>query len=82
MKTQLLVLRPGTAGTTTIDKLRQGLDAADWDITVVDRDDVQAAQPEPLFVPLGAQTPDEKARYRHVMLIDGRIVFYDYLVIA
>jgi len=81
VKKQLLVLRAGTAGATTIDKLRRGLDAADWDITVVDRD-VGTSRPESLLPPLGAQSPDENTRSRHAALIDGRTVAYDYLVIA
>ena len=105
MKRKLLVLGAGTAGTMIVNKLRRRLDAARWDITVVDRDDVHHYQPGYLFLPFSTYTPDQITRSRHaaltdgvdfiiadvdrvdapsneVILSDGRILSYDYLVIA
>jgi sulfide:quinone oxidoreductase len=102
---QLLVLGAGTAGTMIANKLGHRLDPQDWDITVVDRDDVHPYQPGYLFLPFGIYTPDQIHRPRHaqladgvrfvigevnrvnadahtVSLNDGRILPYDYLVIA
>jgi sulfide:quinone oxidoreductase len=102
---QLLVLGAGTAGTMIANKLRHRLDADDWDITVVDRDDLHPYQPGYLFLPFGIYTPDQIHRPRHAQLVDGiafvvaevqrvnaeahtvsltdgRILTYDYLVIA
>ena len=102
---RLLVLGAGTAGTMIVNKLRRRLDAAEWDLTVVDRDDVHPYQPGFLFLPFGTYTPDQVTRSRHaslpdgvdfviaevdridapsntVALTDGRILAYDYLVIA
>ena len=53
---KLLVLGAGTAGTMIVNKLRRHLDAGEWDITVVDRDDVHPYQPGFLFLPFGILT--------------------------
>ena len=71
MKKRLLVLGAGTAGTMIVNKLRRHLDAGEWDITVVDRDDVHAYQPGFLFLPFGTYTPDQITRSRHASLPDG-----------
>jgi sulfide:quinone oxidoreductase len=53
-----------------VNKLRRHLDAGEWDITVVDRDDVHAYQPGFLFLPFGTYTPDQITRSRHASLPD------------
>jgi sulfide:quinone oxidoreductase len=68
---RLLVLGAGTAGTMIVNKLRRRLDAAEWDITVVDRDDVHPYQPGFLFLPFGTYSPDQITRSRHATLPDG-----------
>ena len=102
---RLLVLGAGTAGTMVVNKLRPRLDPAEWDITIVDRDDVHPYQPGWLFLPFGGYRPDQLVKPRHrlirhgvnlvlgevdrvdgaagrVSLMDGRVLPYDYLVIA
>jgi len=71
VKKRLVVLGAGTAGTMIVNKLRRRLDAGDWDITVVDRDDVHTYQPGLLFLPFGTYTPDQITRSRHAALPDG-----------
>jgi len=68
---KLVVLGSGTAGTMIVNKLRRRLDAHDWSITVVDRDDVHPYQPGFLFLPFGAYTADQVSRSRHAFLADG-----------
>jgi sulfide:quinone oxidoreductase len=105
VKKRLLVLGAGTAGTMIVSKLRRRLRTDDWDITVVDRDDVHPYQPGFLFLPFGLLSPNQINRSRHtflpdgvdfvigdvdrvdaadssVTLTDGRMLPYDYLVIA
>ena len=53
-KKRLLVLGAGTAGTMTVNRLRRRLDPEDWEITVVDRDDVHPYQPGFLLLPFGS----------------------------
>ena len=71
MKKRLLVLGAGTAGTMIVNRLRRRLGAGEWDITVVDQDDVHPYQPGFLFLPFGTYTPDQITRSRHVTLPDG-----------
>ena len=68
---KLLVLGAGTAGTMIVNKLRRRLDDGEWDITVVDRDDVHPYQPGYLFLPFGTYSPDQITRLRHASLADG-----------
>jgi sulfide:quinone oxidoreductase len=102
---KLLVLGAGTAGTMIVNRLRRRLDAGEWDITVVDHDDVHQYQPGYLFLPFGTYSTEQITRSRHATLPDGvdfvigdvdrvdatantvtleggRVLTYDYLVIA
>jgi sulfide:quinone oxidoreductase len=102
---RLVVLGGGTAGTMVVNKLRRKLNAASWQITVIDQDDAHLYQPGFLFIPFGIYQRSEVVRSRHrfipdgvdlvlseidrvdadkceVHLADGRVVGYDYLVIA
>jgi len=102
---KLLVLGAGTAGTMIVNKLRRHLDAGEWNITVVDRDDVHPYQPGFLFLPFDMLTAKQLTRPRGaqlskgvdfvigevdridatantVALVDGKMLDYDYLVIA
>ena len=71
MQKRLLVLGAGTAGTMIVNKLRRHLDADQWDITVVDRDDVHPYQPGYLFLPFGTYTADQITRARGTQLSKG-----------
>ncbi len=42
---KLVVLGAGTAGTMVVNKLHRELDSSEWQITVVDKDDVHDYQP-------------------------------------
>ena len=68
---KLLVLGAGTAGTMIVNKLRRRLDDGEWDITVVDRDNVHPYQPGYLFIPFGVYSPDQITRPRNASLPDG-----------
>ena len=68
---KLLVLGAGTAGTMIANRLRRRLPTGEWNITVVDQDDVHHYQPGYLFLPFGTYTPEQITRSRHVTLSDG-----------
>lgn len=68
---KLLVLGAGTAGTMIVNKLRRRLDVGEWDITVVDRDNVHPYQPGYLFIPFGVYSPNQITRPRDASLPDG-----------
>ena len=71
MSRRLLVLGAGTAGTMIVNKLRRRLPREDWQITVVDQDDVHPYQPGFLFVPFGMYDADQLSRPRHEFVPDG-----------
>ena len=72
----LLILGGGTAGTITANKLRKKLPKAEWDITVVDRDDKHDYQPGYLFIPFGIYQPDEVTKSRRKYLSDDIPLVY------
>jgi sulfide:quinone oxidoreductase len=72
----LLILGGGTAGTITANKLHKRLDKAEWDITVVDRDDKHDYQPGYLFIPFGIYRPDEVTKSRRKYLDDDIPLIY------
>lgn len=63
MKT-LLILGGGTAGTMVANKLAKKLDADQWRITVVDKDEAHYYQPGFIYVPFGVYTPEDTIRPR------------------
>jgi sulfide:quinone oxidoreductase len=68
---RLVILGAGTAGTMVANKLRRKLEAKDWAITIVDRDDLHLYQPGLLLLPFGVYEPRELVRPRHPILPDG-----------
>jgi sulfide:quinone oxidoreductase len=64
----IVILGAGTGGTIMAARLRRALEPADWDITLVDRDDRHLYQPGLLFIPFGIYTERDlyKPRSRFV----------------
>ena len=54
-----------------VNKLRRRLKSDQWQIAVVDQDDVHRYQPGYLFLPFGTYTADQVTRSRHVFVPDG-----------
>ncbi len=71
MTRRLVVLGAGTAGTMIANKLRRKLPREEWEITVVDRDDVHHYQPGYLFVPFGKYDRSQLTKPRHGLLPAG-----------
>ena len=71
--TKLLILGAGTAGTMIANKLHRKL--PDWQITVVDKDDVHDYQPGYLFMPFGLNSAKQiRKSSRHFIDDDIPIV--------
>ena len=68
---RLLVLGAGTAGTMVVNKLRHRLAGDEWQITVVDQDEVHYYQPGYLFIPFGTYEPRDVVRPRRALLPSG-----------
>lgn len=68
---RLVILGAGTGGTLMANRLARRLDAKEWSITVVDRDDVHYYQPGQLFIPFGIYDRDKITRTRSEFLPKG-----------
>src|SRR4051794_19127185 len=71
MTRHLVVLGAGTAGTMIANKLRRQLPRDEWELTVVDRDDVHLYQPGLLFLPFARHSDAELGKPRRELLPDG-----------
>jgi len=70
MSKKIVVLGAGTAGTIVSNNLRRHL-PADWEITVIDRDDEHIYQPGLLFVPFGIQKVNTLIKSRKKYITSG-----------
>lgn len=70
MSKKIVVLGAGTGGTIVSNNLRRHL-PADWEITVIDRDNEHIYQPGLLFVPFGLQKSKTLVKSRKKYIIPG-----------
>ncbi len=68
----LLILGGGTAGTMMANSLARQLDPAQWQITLVDKDERHFYQPGFLFIPFGVYQPKDVVRSK-LKVIDRRV---------
>lgn len=68
---RLLILGGGTAGTMVANKLRPRLDRADWEITIIDQDNVHHYQPGYLMLPFGKYKPSDITKPRDRFIRNG-----------
>jgi sulfide:quinone oxidoreductase len=61
---RLLILGAGTGGTMVANKMVHELDAREWEIVIVDRDETHYYQPGLLFLPFGIYSPRDVAKPR------------------
>ncbi len=64
----IVILGAGTAGTMMANKLVRELPKSEWDVTVVDRDNVHIYQPGLLFLPFGGYSRKEIEKPRNRLL--------------
>ena len=70
MSKKIVVLGAGTGGTIVANNLRRHL-PGEWEITVIDRDDMHIYQPGMLFVPFGLQKSKTLTRSRKKYILPG-----------
>jgi sulfide:quinone oxidoreductase len=81
MKT-LLILGAGTAGTMVANKMAENLDANEWKIIIVDRDENHYYQPGFLFIPFGIYSPSDVIKpKRNFLPPQVQVIFSDIEVI-
>jgi len=68
---RLVILGGGTAGTMVANKLRKRLGRDQWQVTVVDQNDVHVYQPGFLFLPFGGYKPEQIVKSRRKFLTSG-----------
>lgn len=68
---KLVILGAGCAGTMMANKLRRDLDTDEWNITIIDKDNVHFYQPGFLFVPFDINTPQEIKKSRSEFIQSG-----------
>ena len=68
---RLVVLGGGTAGTMVVNKLHKKLNAKEWSITLVDKDNDHLYQPGLLLLPFGVYQPDELVKKRDHFIPSG-----------
>jgi sulfide:quinone oxidoreductase len=56
---KIVILGSGCAGTMTAVGLRKRLSESEWDITIIDNDEVHHYQPGWLFIPFGVYTAED-----------------------
>lgn len=102
---KLVILGAGTGGTIMANKLAPLLDKNEWQITIIDQDEIHYYQPGFLFIPFQMYTPDDVRKPKRdflptgievimspveeiiadqnkVKLANGKIISYDYMIIA
>jgi len=68
---KLLILGGGTAGTMMANKLYFALDPKDWQVTIVDQNEIHYYQPGFLFIPFGIYGPNDVIKPRRDFIPSG-----------
>jgi sulfide:quinone oxidoreductase len=68
---KLVILGAGCAGTMMANKMRKDLDSDEWNITVIDKDNIHYYQPGFLFVPFDINTPKEIKKSKKEFIHSG-----------
>ncbi len=68
---KLVILGAGCAGTMMANKLRKDLDAEEWNITLIDKDNIHDYQPGYLFVPFDINTIKEIRKSKREFIGSG-----------
>jgi sulfide:quinone oxidoreductase len=71
MTRNVLILGAGTVGTMVANKLRRSLKGDQWNITLVDRDEIHYYQPGFLFMPFGIYGEKDVIKARRTTIVDG-----------
>ncbi len=68
---KVLILGSGAGGTMVAAKLHQELDGREWDITIIDNDEMHHYQPGWLFIPFGVYTADDCVKPKRDFIPEG-----------
>jgi sulfide:quinone oxidoreductase len=68
---RVVILGSGAGGTMVAAKLRKELSISEWQITIIDNDEVHHYQPGWLFIPFGVYTPEDCAKPKREFIPKG-----------
>jgi len=77
---KIVILGSGCAGTMTAVGLRKKLGESEWDITIIDNDEVHHYQPGWLFIPFGVYTPEDCKKPKREFIPKGVNFIFDEVV--
>lgn len=68
---KIVILGSGTGGTITAAKLRKELDEKEWEISIIDNDEIHHYQPGWLFIPFGIYTAKDCQKAKREFIPKG-----------
>ncbi|MCP4371380.1 MAG: NAD(P)/FAD-dependent oxidoreductase [Deltaproteobacteria bacterium] len=68
---KVLILGSGAGGTMTANNLRKKLSAKEWDITIIDNDEIHHYQPGWLFIPFDVYTAEDCQKSKRDFIPSG-----------
>ena len=77
---KIVILGSGCAGTMTAVGLRKKLSESEWDITIIDNDEIHHYQPGWLFIPFGVYTAEDCQKPKREFIPKGVNFIFDEVV--
>jgi len=77
---KIVILGSGCAGTMTAVGLRKKLSESEWDITIIDNDEIHHYQPGWLFIPFGIYTTEDCQKPKREFIPKGVNFIFDEVV--
>jgi sulfide:quinone oxidoreductase len=77
---KIVILGSGCAGTMTAVGLRKKLSESEWDITIIDNDEIHHYQPGWLFIPFGVYTAEDCQKPKREFIPKGVNFVFDEVV--
>jgi sulfide:quinone oxidoreductase len=68
---KILILGSGAGGTMVANNLRKKLSPREWDITIIDNDEIHHYQPGWLFIPFDVYTPEDCQKPKRDFIPEG-----------
>ena len=68
---KILILGSGAGGTMVANNMRKKLSAKEWQITIIDNDDIHHYQPGWLFIPFDVYTPEDCQKPKRDFIPEG-----------
>lgn len=68
---KIVILGSGAGGTMVATKLRKEMSDSEWQITIIDHDDIHHYQPGWLFIPFGVYEPEECCKPKRDFIPEG-----------